>query len=187
MQIGVTGGFRLSKTDAVQVYRVFEEIRQQHGGTLVDKDIVDHARSPSSELHKYFTWDADKALEKNLLREAAELRRGVKYIIIDSPREPKPKGNFYVTITDEESASKVRVPITSVLDDNTMKMQVLTEARDKLIQWRRRFENLVELMNARGRVQLIIDEIETLIQPTPPPGGASPPRRRRRGGGAAQR
>lgn len=166
-QIAITNGFGISKADAIEAQRVLEEIRQAHGGNLRDPDIVAHARNASSPLHKHFTWDTRKGFERNLLREAAELRRKVKYIIIDSPKMPKPRGSFYVSVTDEESASRIRIPITDVVESEVWRMEYFIKARDDLKNWTRRYQTVVELMNARSKVELVIEELEQMIDERP--------------------
>lgn len=65
------------KAPTQQVVEVLTQLKKEHG-TLTPEDVIEHAKDPTSVLHEYFTWDPEKALEKNLLAEARTLIRSVK-------------------------------------------------------------------------------------------------------------
>lgn len=65
------------KAPTQQVELLLQQMKKEHG-TLTPEDVIRHARDPASVLHEYFTWDPEKALEKNLLNEARTLIRSVK-------------------------------------------------------------------------------------------------------------
>lgn len=50
---------------------------EKENGALLPEDVVDAARDPDSPMHDHFTWDDNKAAEKQRLHEARALIRRI--------------------------------------------------------------------------------------------------------------
>lgn len=173
MQFEPTNGVGLKPEDARRLNGIFNEIISQTGD-LKNEEIVRRAAPRNSPLHPYFTWDDTEAARKQRLHEAASLVRRVRYVIIDSPQEPKPTGAMYVRVTDEESGEKVRRAMPQVVDSEVWMRELLQEAWRTLLAWRKKYEGLRALEGIRTAINSAAAEVERAMQPQPGP------RRRRR-------
>jgi hypothetical protein len=66
--------------------RVGEQLnRLFHGAQEIDPSrIVEDARRPRSPLHPCFKWDAQSAIERDLLRQADDLVKSIRVVLDDS-------------------------------------------------------------------------------------------------------
>lgn len=71
-------------------------IRKQHGGVCPPAEYVEMARPESSSIHDTLDWDADAALERQLMAQAREIVR-VVVRVVDDQDDASPYVNASVT------------------------------------------------------------------------------------------
>jgi hypothetical protein len=83
--------------------KAIEAIRKKYGGVCPPAEYVERARPEKSPTHDHFDWDADAALERELLNRAREIVRVVVLTDAGSAEEDAPKYiNVSVTTLDHE-------------------------------------------------------------------------------------
>lgn len=85
-----------------------ERIRRANGDRLDAKQVVEEARPKGAPLHDRFTWDDSKAGEQWRIREARDLIRSVRILVVGSKTEP---AYVNVKIEDVQYYQAVRVAI----------------------------------------------------------------------------
>lgn len=124
-------------------------------GRLMAPDVVEAARPKGSPLHDCFTWDRNKGFEKNLLVEAAQLIAEYKVVIMVGDKAIKTR-HFVSVSSDRNTGGGYRI-IADVLDDATMKQQLLADALSKLAAFQQRYQQVTELVG----VFAAIDEVRS--------------------------
>ena len=134
-------GARIKKLDPEDVAKCLEQTKDKHGA-ITPENIVKDAKAKTSPIHNYFVWDGDVAAHQYRLVQARELTR---YLII---REEDDAGNeievrAYHLITEDEEENEY-VDAVTVMSDEDMRTQVIARAKKEMIDWRKRYANLLE-------------------------------------------
>lgn len=158
MKMRTVGSYGLSTKEAKIVRGLLEKIRKREG-ELKPIAVVEAARSPRSPLHKHFEWDDTEAARLHRLAQASDLIRRVKIEIIDDGSDKPPlRVNSYVSVTHD--SGRHYKPIMSVLEDESERAQLLSEALAALQAIKRKYAALSELAN----VIAAINQIRTKAQ-----------------------
>ena len=115
-----------------------QAIYDQHG-ELTPELVLKAARSKTSALHRFFTWDKDDAADKWLLHQAHTLIQRVKIRVRTSPDETirvrafvhAPDRGYYIP-TDEALTSASR---DVVLEQALREIEALCRKYQHLIDW----------------------------------------------------
>ncbi len=85
-----------------------ERIRKANDGRLDAKQVVEEARPEGAPLHDTLTWDDSKAAEQFRIREARDLIRCIRILVVGSKSEP---AYVNVKIEDAQYYQATRVAI----------------------------------------------------------------------------
>jgi hypothetical protein len=121
-----------------------EHLSRKNGGEVTPQIIVDDARPKKSPLHDAFEWNDAAAAEKYREQQAAYLLRSI-VVIVERPDDGKdmPVRAFVnVQQPDEERAF---LPIKKVMEDPTLRQQLVARALQELGQWQDRYRQYREL------------------------------------------
>lgn len=128
------------------------ETLRKPDGKLKTVSVVDDARSASSPLHPFFTWDDTKAARAHRLWEAQQLISSVKLVYRTSETDPTEHTvSAFANVRDEDQHY---VTTVSLMNDATRRALVLRQELEALEAWRRRnaeFEEFFELFPAIDR------------------------------------
>ena len=150
-----SAGSHFPASQAQIVGKFLIELQERSGDeALKPKQVLEAARPKASPIHDYFTWDNQKAAEKQRLEEAAYLLRSIQIEYVDLGPERR-AGTMRMLVNlrrdpvEEDEASRpsdrVYLPMVSVLKDPEWRRQLLMEALDQAIHWRTRYEHFTEL------------------------------------------
>lgn len=123
---------------------VGERIAALGGGDATPDLIVEEARSPDSPLHPHFTWDDTEAAHRWRRAEAGYLVRHVQ-VVHQLEDGTEARGPAFVSVRIEDEESPVYVSTVRALSDADLREQVLNEALDTFVAFRRRYQDLHEL------------------------------------------
>ncbi len=92
--------------NAENAYLELEDIREQNGGRLQPRNIVDVARNKNSSLHTHFEWDDTKAADEHRKNTA---RRLVRSIVIN-PETKQENATYrpYISVSVKEDEKSER-------------------------------------------------------------------------------
>lgn len=112
---------------------------EEIGNEQIDaKKIVDIARNPNSELHKYFEWDDTKAAEKWRLQQARVLICNLVFVKKDENNIPIRQ--FHIV-----RKKGVYEPIKLILQNPDEYQNLLKNAKAELQAFKRKYKSLTEL------------------------------------------
>ena len=136
-------------------------ISEQNGGFLNPVHVVEFARNPSTALHDHFEWDDSEAAEKYRLWQARAVIR-MELTVIQKPEgEKEYPTRLYVSLPsdrrpkDEEHGRGYR-EIMTVMEDDDLREQLLTEARRDMLIFRRKYNTLRELAKVIAAIGEIV-------------------------------
>ena len=145
---------KISSNEFIKVE--LENLFKKHG-RLTGRIVVAAAKAAfkaggeKNGLARFFTWDAKKALEKNLLEEAGYLIRRVNLQDARFPQSVRAWVSLKTVPVSEnenepERAENVYVPILNALSSKQMREQLLARALGEAELWADRYNNLAELV-----------------------------------------
>jgi hypothetical protein len=140
----------MSKTAAVKVeshgdarFREMKVIASRNPeGLMKPEQVVEYARDPSTALHDRFEWDNEVCGDRYRLYQARMLIRAYGY------REPstEKEHRLFVSLTpDRKTAGGGYRLITSVLSNKAQRTQLLEDAHEEMMIFRRKYAVLQEL------------------------------------------
>lgn len=151
-------GSPYSHKDARVIGPVLQALAETGGVTT--RDVVDAARSENSPLHVYFEWDDKIAADKYRLDRARNMLSAIKvrYIENDQPKEARA---FQVTRTQAYEDSPRQYRSFQVLHgDSAFAAQMMENAVDDLVSWRRRYEPYTDMWLKFGDMfEVIINQV----------------------------
>ena len=118
-----------------------QALQAKHNGFLRPKVVVDHARSPKSELHRYFDWDDSSAAEKYRLEQARGLIRVVVSMNVDVQKEVR----VFVSLTTDRHEEGGYRELSNVIDDDDLRRILLRDALQELRTLQNKYRTLTEL------------------------------------------
>jgi hypothetical protein len=127
-----------------KVIAELKRIANSSNGILLPEEVVDAARSPSSILHKSFTWEDTEAAHQYRLWQARTLiRTTIRYVQIN--RDTRPARVFVSLTPDREDEGGGYREVIAVLSDKDMRKQLLQDALDELRTFEVKYAHLKEL------------------------------------------
>lgn len=142
------------KADPTATGKLFEQIRREHDGKLLDVDIVKSARPRKSPIHKEFEWDDRKAAHKHRCYVARKLQGNLRVVELEKGEEVqrrvyvnvKHEGeSFYTTVEDAFSNEEYRVHVRDELQE------FLEGTLGRCEELAPRFDGLTEIIKALRR------------------------------------
>jgi hypothetical protein len=124
----------------------------ENGGVLLPQQVVQAASDVQSPLHNYFEWDDTKAAARFRLDQARQLIRvAVTFIGNDQQQIPT---RVFVSLSGDRNAGGYR-PTVAVLSDDAMRAQLLEDAYDDMMRFRRKYQELSELAAIFAEMQRV--------------------------------
>ncbi len=140
-------GAHLTQQQAQRYGERIENLKDKSGGDVTPKIVLEDARSNSSPLHDYFTWDDTVAAERYRLSQANYLLRSISITIISNGETVPIRAFYNIKVSDEEEESltqSVYVNFDRVVSDKEVRRQVLEAAYKELLGWKERFKQYKE-------------------------------------------
>ena len=108
---------------------------------LQPRIVVDSARRKTSKLHADFEWDDSKAAQLHREEQARLIIRSLRIVHEDDAGEDVVR-RVYVHVDRDEDDASGYIDVGELSHDGEAAQQLLTEARNALGQWKRRYEEL---------------------------------------------
>lgn len=147
-----------------------EYIRKSNGGLLDPASVVEYARDEDTLLHNRFEWSDTKAAQEYRLWQARQVIR-LELVVVRpqldgryefvAPDEEEQKGDkkirAFVSLVNDRRSEENRGyrPLTSVLNDEELRGQMLQEAKKEMVVFKRKYVTLNEL----SKVFAAMDEV----------------------------
>lgn len=123
------------------VRETLERICRENGGVLRADDVVREAANPECPLHSYFEWDDSEAARQFRLYQAQHMIRHVR-VTIEVVPDKEVSVRAYASTGPRPREYR---PIVDVLQDDTLRRELLERAYQDLRDFRRRYAVLKEL------------------------------------------
>lgn len=130
-------------------------------------DIVEAAKPAESPLHRYFEWDDSKAAELYREDQARNLFRSIAVKMVNRDGHEDLIRAFHpiqvkAVLPEEDKATQQKsyTPLAIIVEDPTMRQEVVRDAKQHLIAFRTRFEKYQGLLGEN--FQPIFDFIKDL-------------------------
>lgn len=147
-----------------ELTRLYEE-----KGGVEPEDVVEAATPEDAPLHPAFEWDDGEAAERYRLLKAAWMLRSLvgprgevlQVQTVEASDEPDVRCFALVTIEpadDEGEANRVYVPMCVAVRDESMREDVLEQARAELRSFVRKWANLGECVELVKGVRRLLEE-----------------------------
>jgi hypothetical protein len=125
-----------------EVIAELKRMADRHGGLLTPEVVVRSAESERSPLHNYFTWEDDAAARSWRLHQARQLLSVcVEYIGGENSGH---ETRVFVSLKSDRVEGGYR-PLVSVLEDVTLRDQLLLDAMESMAFFREKYRQLKEL------------------------------------------
>ena len=146
----------------VSVIGELKKIASDSNGVIAPETVVLVARDPNSVLHRFFEWDDTAAAEKWRIEQARRLLQiTVEYIQVGS-REPIRVRAFHSLKSDRENGG-YRLTV-DVLQDQDMRNQMLQDAIDDLMSFRKKYKELKELTKVFEAIDAVVGGGEQIVK-----------------------
>lgn len=127
------------KSDPQETGKILNTIRGKKKGLLLPDDVVDHARDPSSVIHKDFQWDDTIAAHEHRKATARRMIRSIEVIYSNAPHKG-PRQAFVNVVGEQQHYTTVPI----ALGDPLMREYVLAQALKRLDYWQEKYDYLEE-------------------------------------------
>ena len=112
---------------------------------LTPQIIVSDAKPKDSVLHKAFEWNNNKAADLYRVDQARYMMRSIVICTLPTGEKCKPT-KMWISIRSEKDKNKREdIHIYDAMSNPKLRRIVLKQALDELQQWKRRYEDYVEL------------------------------------------
>ena len=141
-----------------------EKIAKENNGRLEPKMVIENARDKNSVLHTCFNWDDSIAAESWRKQQARGLINHIEIVIQYKNEEKTTKAfvNLVVQNGEEEEKSKY-IPIEIVAKDEELRKQLIEEALNEIISWKKRYKEYQELALIFGAIKEVQSELELQV------------------------
>lgn len=141
-----------------------EHIRDEHGGTIKQVDVVNYARNPNTELHSQFEWDDSVAGEAYRLQQAARIIRS--YIVsVSTPRGPKKMRRFVSLMMDRQKGAESPGyrGADDVFKDEELRPNFFMTVYLELMAVKRKYESLREFDSVMKKFDLVWKALDLVV------------------------
>ncbi len=128
---------------AQDVGKHFEHLEQKHG-KVTPKIVLESARSESSLLHPCFEWVDEIAAEKYREQQAGFIIRNLT-VKVETDTVPEQTTCVRAFVNIKTNTESEFLSITKVLQDDELRIQMLTSAKKELQAFKDKYSNLEEL------------------------------------------
>jgi len=155
----------LSNVSPQVVGEELEKVREQGGGMIFPRAVIDHARPSDSPLHSCFEWNDTEAAEKFRIVQARGVIKSVEIVEIQGKPLPSPiVANVSVTrraVVPGDPRIRYYESTPLALQDPELRDQVLQKALRELESWRERYDAFTEFSLVFGSIEAIQKKIRS--------------------------
>jgi len=142
-------GFSHKNMDVQAVKREIDELPAKTPAQIVAK-----AKGRNSAMHDHFEWDDSQAAHEHRLSQARQLVQNIVVRTVNEKTIGRPVREYISVKTVDEKREYKQIGV--VLDDDYMRHQALADAKDSLRRWRERYEDLHELAELFGAIDIAL-------------------------------
>lgn len=143
------------KIDAETAGTYIERLAKKHNKEVTPQMLIDEAENQLSPLHPVFEWDDNKAGKAWRIQQARNLIGSlVVEIIVDEPVEVR----AFVSIKNV-SGGNVYCSISDIIDDEEKMLNVINEAKKKLINVSTQLKGFQRLQSYAAKIDQLILEM----------------------------
>lgn len=128
------------------------KLAEKAGGRLMPEAVVEFARNPSTALHSQFDWDDSEAASKWRLEQA----RGIIRVQVEVKESGKQSVPVYVHLRSDREEDGGYRRLVDVLSDNDLREQLLTQAKQDMRTFKKKYEILEELAHVREAMEEVL-------------------------------
>lgn len=143
-----------------KVTAALKELADRHGGVLKAEDVVEAARPEGSPLHHKFDWDDGHAAEQWRYWQARTMIL-VAVDVIPTKTSNRVARAFVSLSIDRATEGGYRV-MTDVLENDTLRDQLLEDSIEHMARFRQRFANLQELGAVFNEMRLVEEKTKKI-------------------------
>jgi len=170
MEVKWRSGSTFAKITPEDAYDELESIKQDAGGVITARAVVDRATDEDNALHDGFDWDDFSAADKHRLSTARNLIRSIQVIRHETPAAEEGISvyhNISREPTEENpSARRVYMSLDDILDDPEARRSLLEKAIKEAIVFRKNYEVLNELVQITGAIKSTVKELDEALEAT---------------------
>lgn len=137
-----------------------EKIRARNNGVLTPDDVVKDARSETSPLHPYFTWDDSEAANQYRLDQARLLIRNVRVEVMTSTT--RVVAPFYVRDPRMGSGEQGYAAVAEIRDEASVAAEALRYEFDRAIGILERAVSVAEALGMADRVAELLQRAKAI-------------------------
>ena len=129
-----------AKFDPQKIGEALEAVRQQHDGKLRPEDVLTAAKDPANPLHAHIEWNVERAAYAYQLNQ---VRAIVRIVRVETGSGEIHRA--FVSLRTDDSGKSYR-SLGDVLASGNLRRALLRQAEEELAQWRRRYQELVDIV-----------------------------------------
>lgn len=145
----------MSKSDLIK--QELEALAEANNGLLLPEAVVEFAKDPKTALHDRFEWDDTEAAKRYRLVQARQLIR-VNVAVL--PNENETAYKVFVSLKSDRYNGGGYRPMVEVMNDDTMRGQLLNQAHNDFKLWQRKYQQLKELAPVFAQMDLIMEQAQ---------------------------
>jgi len=156
MKFAWTAGSRI-KINAQDAGERLQHLRKKRRGYVMASDVVKDAKNPDSPLHDHFDWNDTEAARKWRLDQAGYLLRSITVVYEDDGVGNRQPVRSFVRVHHPDDMENVGYEDTKIaMSDDRLRLQVLTQAKQELKVWTRRYRRLTEFASVVAEADAVL-------------------------------
>jgi len=146
----------MKKFDSIKDELLF--IEKQNKGLVKPAKVVKFAENPETLLHSKFEWDDNKASYNYRIWQARQIIRLELTVVETKGKKESITTRLFVSLSEDRTNAKGYRLIEKVMNNTSLREQLLKDALDELIRIKVKYKSLNEL----SKVFKAIEELEIL-------------------------
>jgi hypothetical protein len=142
MEARWTRGYR-PKIEAQVAYDEITRLKDENGGAVNARNVVDAATPEESPLHPAFEWNDAVAADQYRLEQGRLMIRSIRVVYAEDPK-CQPVRAFVTLRTPEQDAASARAT-EDVMKDPALRSQLLSDCLRQLVSLRVKYRQFQEL------------------------------------------
>jgi hypothetical protein len=153
-------GSIIPNKNVVRYGKRIDELIQSNQGDITPEAVLKDARSRSSPLHDFFTWDDTKAAEKWRLQQAGYLLRNIEIEVVCNDKPQVTRAFFNVSSGNGDTKpTSVYVSFERAFSDTELRQQVINAALDELMYWQTKYRQYTEFAAIFSAIQTVAMQV----------------------------
>jgi hypothetical protein len=143
-------------------YKLELEKLEQKYGMLTAPDVIREAANENNPLHNWFDWNDNEASEKWRLHQARMLIATVRVKVMFEGSLKSYKKYLNVTVKDNGNSSRGYLSTVKIVNDTSLRNQVLKKAIQEAEYWKRSYEEYTELTDIFKGIDKTKEKLKTV-------------------------